>query len=97
MNGKILPQAAKNNNMNNDAQAPKGRNMNNPVRSAGYETPPCLSRGAVPALSGTPVRRASAGGFIVHPRAAFRFAALARGYSCFAPSGLGELRIKNWL
>ena len=91
--------------VNNDAQAPKGRNMNNPVRSAGYEMPPCFSRGALPALSGTPVRRASAGGFIVHPRAAFRGAcpersvgaALARGYSCFAPSGLGELRIKNWL
>jgi hypothetical protein len=81
--------------MNNDAQAPKGRNMNNPVRSAGDETTPCLSRGAMPVHSGKPVRRASTGWFIVHPRAAFRFAALARGYYSVAPSGLGELRIRN--
>ncbi|MDR0693719.1 MAG: hypothetical protein LBF81_00255 [Prevotellaceae bacterium] len=33
------------------------------------------------------MRRASAGRLIVHPRATFRFAALARGYAYPAPSG----------
>ena len=77
-------------------KAPKGLPVNNPVRKHGVQNAALhLSRGILPAPSGKPVRRASAGGFIVHPRAAFRFAALARGYSCVAPSGLGELRIRN--
>jgi hypothetical protein len=54
---------------------------------------PCLSRGAMPAHSGKLVRRAGAGSVIVHPRAAFRFAALARGYQHFAPDGATALLI----
>ena len=83
--------------------APKGRHVNNPVRKRGVQNGhPCFSRGILSVPSGKPVHRASAGQGIVHPRAAFRFAALARGYSRGAPAGLlrimnYELRIKNWL
>ena len=74
--------------MNNGRfQAPEGLPVNNPVRKRGVQNAHCLSRGAMPAHSGTPVRRASAGRGIVHPRAAFRFAALARGYSQASPTG----------
>ncbi|MDR0694769.1 MAG: hypothetical protein LBF81_05680, partial [Prevotellaceae bacterium] len=47
----------------------------------------CLSRGAKSVHSGTQVRRARAGRSAVHPRAAFRFATLARGYQYPAPNG----------
>jgi hypothetical protein len=77
--------------------APKGRDVNNPVRSAGYKTP-CIFRAEEHRhIAEHPCAARRAGRVVVPPRAAFRIATLARGYSCCAPSGLGELGIKNWL